>query len=100
MIAITGANGLVGSFIAKRLMDEGLPVAAVVRATRTLDLLDGYTEKIIRREADVLDVPALTESLHRVSTVIHAAGLISFNPRQTRKMFDVNGQGTRNRCNA
>ena len=100
MIAITGANGLVGSFIAKRLMDEGLPVAAIIRATSTLDLLDGYTEKIIRREADVLDVPALTESLHRVSTVIHAAGLISFNPRQTRKMFDVNVEGTRNVVNA
>lgn len=96
MIAITGANGLVGSFIAKKLIDEGLPVAAIIRATSNLDLLDGYVEKITRREADVLDVPALTEALHQVETVIHAAGMVSFNPRQTKRIFDVNVQGTKN----
>jgi nucleoside-diphosphate-sugar epimerase len=100
MIAITGANGLVGSFIAKKLMDEGLPVMAVIRAASALDLLEGYTEKIIRREANVLDVPALTESFRGADTVIHAAGLVSFNPRQTRKVFDVNVEGTRNVVNA
>src|SRR5882672_5694160 len=99
MIAITGATGLVGSFIAKKLMDEGLPVAAIVRSTGNLDLLDGYREKIVLREADVLDVPALTESLHRVDTVIHAAGLVSFNPRLTKRVFDVNVEGTKNIVN-
>jgi len=99
MIAITGANGLVGSFVAKKLMDEGLPVTAIVRATSNLDLLEGYTEKMTRQEADVRDVPALTASLHGADTVIHTAGLISFNPRQTRKMFDIHVEGTRNVVN-
>jgi len=96
MIAITGANGLVGSFIAKKMMDEGLPIAAIIRPTSKLDLLDGYAAKITRREADVLDVPALTDSLHQVDTVIHAAGMVSFNPRQTKRIFDVNVEGTKN----
>ncbi len=99
MIAITGANGLVGSFVAKKLMDEGLPVTAIVRATSNLDLLEGYKEKMTRQEADVLDVPALTASLHGAGTVIHTAGLVSFNPRQTRRMFDINVEGTRNVVN-
>src|SRR5258706_1521393 len=99
MIDIAVSNGLVGSFIAKNLMDEGLPVAAIIRATSNLDLLDGYTEKIIRRDADVLDVPALTESLHRVDTIIHAAGLVSFNPRKTKRIFHVNVEGTKNVVN-
>jgi len=100
MIGITGANGLVGSFIAKKMMDERLPVAAIIRATSSLDSLNGYTEKIIRREADVLDVPALIESLQGVDTVIHTAALVSFNPQRTKRIFDVNVEGTKNVVNA
>jgi dihydroflavonol-4-reductase len=100
MIAITGANGLLGSFITKKLVEENLPVLAVIRKNSNTDSLSEVKEKINLREADVLDVPALTDAFHQVKAVIHTAAIVSFNPRQTRQMFKVNVEGTKNVVNA
>ena len=94
MIAVTGPNGLVGSFIVKKLLDEGLPVTAVIRKNSNIGLLQEHQKKITWREADVLDVPALTEALTGVDVTIHAAAVVSFSPKQTKKIFEVNVEGT------
>ncbi len=99
MVAVTGANGLVGSFIVKKLIEEGLPVTAVIRKNSNTDLLDGVGKRIVRREADVLDVPALTEALSGVDVVIHAAGVVSFSPGKAKRILQVNVEGTKNVVN-
>ncbi len=96
MIAITGANGLLGSFIASQFVSEGENVIALTRTgsnTSSLQHLDG---KIQMLQADVLDPDSLTTAFKDVDTVIHTAAIVSFNPRKSKEIFDTNVIGTRN----
>jgi len=96
MIAITGANGLLGSFIIRELVNANLPFVAIRRKGSDLSLLQDIQDKIPWRDADILDPVSLTEAFQNVNQVIHAAGLVSFNPREEKKIHQVNVQGTRN----
>ena len=100
MIAVTGANGLLGSFIVRKLVEEKLPFVALKRAGSDTSLLKDITSTITWRDADVNDPVALDEVFTNVSHVIHAAGLVSFNPRRSTQIFNVNVVGTRNVVNA
>jgi nucleoside-diphosphate-sugar epimerase len=100
MIAVTGANGLLGSFIIRELMKQKLPFVALKRKDSDLSLLHDVYADIQWMEGDVLDPVALDEALKNISHVIHTAAMVSFNPRARRKIFDVNVQGTRHVVNA
>jgi dihydroflavonol-4-reductase len=100
MVAITGANGLLGSFILKKLLDEKMDVVGIKRKESDIQLLDGYQDKITWREADILDAHSLEESLKGIHVVIHAAASVSFNPRHSKKIYTVNVDGTKNIVNA
>lgn len=99
MIAVTGANGLLGSHLLKRLSKENVPVVGIKKPDSEINhLLD--LAKIEWRNADLLDTESLTEALKGATTVIHTAAQVSFNPRQRNKIFEVNEGGTRNVVNA
>lgn len=83
VVAITGASGIVGSAIADRLAKENIQI-----------------KKVIRPENDVLDMAGLIKAFEGVDAVVHAAGLVSFNPRNKKQLFDVNVEGTKNVVNA
>ena len=100
MIAVTGATGLLGSFVVKKLLHEKCEVVGIKRKESNTNLLQGYENKINWREADILDALSLEAALKDVDCVIHTAALVSFNPRQTKKVFAVNVEGTRNVVNA
>lgn len=100
MVAVTGANGLLGNYLTKELVAHGQAVRAIVRPNAELQLLQSIQNKIEMAEADVLDMPALLKSLAGAHTVVHAAGLVSFHPGNRDKLFQVNLQGTRNVVNA
>src|SRR5690348_6572067 len=95
MIAITGANGLLGSFIVRELLKTNTQFVAIRRKDSDTSLLSDVSRDITWREADVVDLVALNEALQDVSVVIHAAGLVSFNPRDEKKIHAVNVEGTR-----
>lgn len=95
MIAITGANGLLGSFIIRELVKTNARFVAIRRKGSDTSLLSDISHSINWREADIVDVVALNEALQDVSVVIHAAGLVSFNPRDEKKIHAVNVEGTR-----
>lgn len=100
MIGVTGANGLLGSFIVRRLIDEKAPFIAFRRKTADTALLDDVAAKITWREFDLEDAVSIDEGLQDVTSVIHAAAMVSFNPRQAARITAINTEGTRNLVNA
>ena len=100
MVAITGANGLLGSFIARRFLQENIQVVGIKRKDSDLNLVADIKDSIIWRDADICDAVSLNEVLKDVHTVIHTAALVSFNPRESKKIFKINVEGTANVANA
>jgi dihydroflavonol-4-reductase len=100
MIGVTGANGLLGSFIVRKLIDENEKFVAFKRKSSDIGLLEDVKDKIEWRNLDLSDPVTMDDSLQGVTSVIHSAAMVSFNPRHARKISDVNIQGTRNIVNA
>jgi nucleoside-diphosphate-sugar epimerase len=96
MIAVTGANGLLGSFIVRKLVESDKQAIAIVRKDSNRSLLADISDKVIFREADICDAVALEPALAGVDTLIHAAALVSFNPKDAAKIYKINTEGTRN----
>lgn len=99
MIAVTGANGLLGSYIIRKLISEKESFVALKRPGSDLSLLSDVAASIRWRDADVLDPVALEDALSDVDKVIHAAAVVSFNPRKANWVMECNVQGTRNVVN-
>lgn len=95
MIAVTGANGLLGSYVLRKLVAEQVPVIAICRNTSDRKLVKDISG-VTWREADVTDQVALEDALQGATTVIHIAAIVSFNPRLRESMLQVNTGGTRN----
>lgn len=100
MVAVTGANGLLGSFIIRKLIEYNEPFIAIKRMGSDTSLLDDINEKIKWVDADILDVVALNEAFKEVTRVIHTAAIVSFNPKRAKEVLNINVQGTRNVVNA
>jgi dihydroflavonol-4-reductase len=100
MVAVTGANGLLGSFIVRDLVAQGKKVIAIKREASDTSLLKDLNGAIEWRNADVTNPVALQESLKGVTQLIHAAALVSFNPAHERQIMRINVEGTRNVVNA
>jgi len=100
MILLTGATGLVGSFVAKRLVGDGHRVRVLVRPNADRGLLNDVSEQLDWAEGDILDVLSLENALNGVTHVVHAAAVVSFVPRDRAAMYRVNVEGTANVVNA
>jgi dihydroflavonol-4-reductase len=100
MVAVTGANGLLGAEIVKRLLSEHISTVALKRKNSNTQFANELSSGIQWMEADVLDIHSLNDCFKGVSTVIHTAAIVSFNPREEKKMFQVNVEGTKNVVNA
>lgn len=94
MIAVTGANGLLGSFVVRRLLEANVPVLPLKRVSSDTSLLADLD--LSWREANILDPVSLQEALSGATGVIHCAALISFNPRDKDKLMRMNVEGTKN----
>ncbi len=99
MIAVTGANGLLGSFITQQLLSIHSEVVAVVRPDANLELLRPVNSAITFRHSDVTDLPSLQQALAGATTVVHVAGVVSFNRAHRDRVYQVNVEGTRNVIN-
>jgi len=110
MILVTGGTGLVGSHLLYQLTARGRQVRAIYRSTTSLDAVkkvfsyftDDVEElfsKIEWVKADITDVPSLEKVFSNVEVVYHVAALVSFNPKEYRKMRQVNIEGTANVVN-
>lgn len=99
MIGVTGATGLLGSYLVRKLLGQGEAVTAFRRTDSDLSLLHAEAEKITWRTLDVKDPVSVEEGLKGISVLIHAAALVSFNPRDKQRLIDTNVMGTRNVVN-
>lgn len=100
MIGVTGANGLLGSFIVRKLIDENARFVAFKRKTADTSLLADVNDFIEWREMDLLDPVSMEGALSGVNSVIHAGARVSFSPRQAEWVSRVNTEGTRNLVNS
>ncbi len=100
MIFVTGANGLIGSYICRDLLAQGYTVGALKRADSDLRLVQDIQDKIVWAEGDLLDMLALEKALQGAAWVIHAAAFISYDSRDEDTMYKINVEGTANVVNA
>lgn len=100
MVLITGASGLVGSFIIRQLVSEGYQVMALRRESSDISLLHDIEDKIDWHVADILDIIALRKVIEKATIVIHAAGMVSYDQQDKEMLYKVNVEGTRNLVNA
>lgn len=100
MIAVTGANGLLGSFIVRDLVGRNKKVIAIKRSSSDIHLLKDIAHLVEWRNADVTDPLAIQDAIQGATQVIHAAALVSFNPAHQKQLLHINVAGTRNLVNA
>jgi dihydroflavonol-4-reductase len=91
MIFVTGATGLIGSFLLRELQARGLKVRALHRGlapTESLPEIDWV-------QGDILDATLLTSAISpEVTHVFHCAGLVSYAPQDEDALLQTNVEGT------
>jgi dihydroflavonol-4-reductase len=101
MIFVTGGTGFLGSYILQELVLQGRSVRALRRnLTVPFYMHPGLLDKISWVQGDILDVNGLIENMTGCDKIIHAAGMVSFNPSDKKKLFQLNIEGTANLVNA
>jgi dihydroflavonol-4-reductase len=99
MILITGANGLIGSQLVIKLLQENLSVRILLRASADTSLIESQKQKIQISEGNILDIPSLENALIGIDTIIHCAATVSFAEKANENMFQTNVEGTKNVVN-
>jgi dihydroflavonol-4-reductase len=99
MVLLTGCNGLIGAAIAHQLLKNGHQVRAIKRQNSDLSRMADIEANINWFEGDVLDVMSLEQATEGVTAVVHAAAVVSFAPKDIKKMHQTNVEGTANVVN-
>jgi nucleoside-diphosphate-sugar epimerase len=101
-ILVTGATGFVGSYLLRELLAAGYQnLVAMRRTTSRMDLVSDIQHQVSWAEGDILDVFFIEETIekHKISTIIHAAAMVSFDARDREEMYKINIEGTANLVN-
>lgn len=110
MILVTGGTGLVGSHLLYFLTKENQKLRAIHRnnsdlaaVKRIFSLYTSYSEELFNSiewvEADITDIPALTDAFEGITLVYHCAAFVNFNPAKYSVLKKVNIKGTANIVN-
>jgi len=97
-IMITGITGLFGSYLAKEFRNYG-QIHGLKRASSDLELTRELNGQVVWHEGDVNDYQSLEVAFEGMDMIIHAAGLVSFNSSDEKKLLEVNVGGTTNVVN-
>lgn len=110
MILVTGGTGLVGSHLLFKLLNEHKTIRATYRREKTLARVkhvfsyfsnnsEALFNKIEWVEADINNIPQLTDAFVGVTHVYHCAAFVSFEPDKYRTLRNINIKGTANIVN-
>lgn len=87
-ILVTGATGLVGSRVIKRLIEAGYDCSALIRMGNNIH------EEVIQIKGDLFDAQALQDSVEGVFAIIHLAAV--FRSPDNSLIWKTNFDGTKN----
>lgn len=110
MILVTGGTGLVGAHLLYKLVTSDKKVRAIYRNERKLDnvksVFSCYTKNyeslynlIDWVEADILNIPSLSDAFKGITKVYHSAAFVSFEPDKYQLLRKTNIEGTANIVN-
>jgi len=110
MILVTGGTGLVGAHLLVELTKRDTKIRAIYRREHKIALVKAvfeylpncslsHFEKIEWVEADLNDLPKLTEAFKGIKQVYHSAAFVSFEPDKYKQLRKVNIEGTANIVN-
>lgn len=99
-IFLTGANGLVGSFVLKQLLSEGHEAVILLRPNAKTEAISAMLPSCQTIQGDLLDIGLLVKAMDTCDAVVHCAGKVSFDPRKTVEIYESNVQGTANVVNS
>ncbi len=92
-VAVTGANGFVGSNLTKSLIDRNIDVHAIVRTNRRLPKeIQVDASRLHYFDIGLESIDDLAKSFQGVDTIIHVAGCT--NGRKYREYLQGNMRGT------
>jgi dihydroflavonol-4-reductase len=93
-VLVTGGNGFLGSWLVKRLAAENHSIKVLHRPSSDLSSIRGlpFTSVI----GDINDRESVLHAAENVDGVFHVAGLVSYRPRDYKRMEEVNVLGTQN----
>jgi UDP-glucose 4-epimerase len=99
-VLITGANGFIGSHLARRLVKDGASVSIFVRKNSNLFRIKDILSKLAVWNGDIRDYTSVKECIQRSGPMIiyHLAGMINVTRDVSLidPMIDVNLKGTMN----
>ena len=99
-ILVTGGTGLLGSYLLRYLVQSGHQnIRAIKRANSSMALVEEVKDKVEWIDCDILDVPLLEDVMRGVQQVYHCAGMVSYQSKDRKLMFQVNVEGTANIVN-
>nr|WP_299032514.1 SDR family oxidoreductase [uncultured Tenacibaculum sp.] len=110
MILVTGGTGLVGSHLLYHLSQKNDTIRAIFRTEEKREhvkkIFSFYTDDVQQHfskiewiQADITETPSLEPVFNNVTEVYHCAALVSFKPKDYKKMRQVNIEGTANLIN-
>lgn len=95
-VLLTGANGLLGSYFLRILLDKGYSVRATKRSNSDLSLIQDIADKVDWFEGDMCDYLAMEKVMESCDMVVHSAAVVSYEKKDKENMIRINVSGTRN----
>lgn len=90
LILITGATGLVGSHVAQKARELGIPTRALVRSGSPTKLLESWNVELC--EGDLSDPESLQRAADGATIVVHCAAMVGdWGPTEVYRKVNVEG---------
>lgn len=94
-VFVTGASGLLGANLVRRLVADGTPVRILLRSGSSHPFLDRLPLEVVRGDLTTANsVVTLANSMQNCTQVYHCAGRVSYKRRDRAALWAANVEGT------